>query len=602
VSDTDRLEEVRRELVRLGYLSHRFERFLLRDALVPHGGWSGLVRLALRGGCVVGALLGAVQALALAVANRAFASPLETIALALHVVLPTILGSGLGLLALLLAFRLWLARAPRRALGGGRLALAAAAALAVVGAGVAVGWPFLVELPRGARVAAAALAPLVAAGSAKLVADALLTLGIQLTRQVPAERLVRRRWIATSAVAAAGVLALGALALSPSERRREPPTLPTAPGVRVALVGVDGVEPDELDYRLASGALPRLSDALRRGGVVARYLRAVPATPAEVWTTVATGRAAADHGVRGIGGYRLLGMTTVMSRGGPWRSFWRWIAAPLGLAEQRPLLSGVRRAPAFWELVARGGRPILAVNWWGTYPAEPTAGLVVGHGAWEHLGVADPTAVWPESAAPALAALRTRLADESPARLATVTGLDDVDEATRQRLVSTALLPDEFHRLIAESRSELDDRALALYLPAIDLAAAARPGDVVLERLVDHELAALDLLVGKLVAGTGVMAIVFDPGRRGGGEGRVVVLAAGCAAAARPSIDLRSVAATLLRAAGLPQSAELPQPVDFCPWPAPPERIPTYGERRTAPGSAAAENEYLETLRSLGYL
>jgi hypothetical protein len=34
-----------------------------------------------------------------------------------------------------------------------------------------------------------------------------------------------------------------------------------------------------------------------------------------------------------------------------------YLSAPLGLAEQRPLLANRRRAPAFWELVARGGRP-----------------------------------------------------------------------------------------------------------------------------------------------------------------------------------------------------------------------------------------------------
>jgi len=597
VSEPERLDEVRRELVRLGYLSHRFERFLLRDVLVPRGGWSGLARLALRAGVVVGALLGVVQAIALAVANRAFASPLETVALALHVILPTIAGASLGLLVLLLAFRLWLARSPRRALGAGRLALAASAALAVVVAGLAIGWPFLVELPRAARVASAALVPLVAVGAAKLIADALLALGIRLTRRVPAERLVRRRWLAGSALVAAAALALGALALSPARPQREPATLPTAPGSRVALVGIDGVEPDELDYRLTAGALPGLAARLRAGGVVARYSRPAPVTPAEVWTTVATGRSPAGHGVRGIDGYRLRGMTTVMARGGPWRVFWHWVAAPLGLAEQRPLLSGVRRAPAFWELVARGGRPVVAVNWWGTYPAEPTPGLVVGHGGWERLAAGDRAAVAPTAELAALQALRGEVeAEEAPGELT------DLPAALSERLSETALLPDEFHRRVAQRWFRTGPRALALYLPALDLAAALEPGEEVLEPLVDRELAELDRLIDAIAGENVVLAVVFDPGRRGGGEGRIAFLGAGCSAATRPTVDLRQVAATLLRAAGLPQSAELPEPASFCPWPAPPAEVATFGERHAVAGSEAEASEYLETLRSLGYL
>ncbi|MCM2270494.1 MAG: hypothetical protein NDJ75_10360, partial [Thermoanaerobaculia bacterium] len=88
----------------------------------------------------------------------------------------------------------------------------------------------------------------------------------------------------------------------------------------------------------------------------------------------------------------------------------------------------------------------------------------------------------------------------------------------------------------------------------------------------------------------------------GGGEGRALVARAGCAAGERPTLALGQIAALLARAAGLPQSAELPEPPAFCAWPEPPSRLATYGERRPAAGSERAEREYLETLRSLGYL
>jgi hypothetical protein len=591
VSEPDRLAEVRDELRRLGYLSHRFERYLLQDALAPRGGWAGLLRLAARGGLAVAALLTAVATVALAAANRLLGAPGELALLFVHVGVPTLVASTAGLLALLVAFRTLLARSPRRGLGVGRLLLAGAAAAVVVVAGLAWGWEFLRELPRGGRVAAALAVPLVGVGVAKLIADALLALGIRLTRRVPPERMVRRRWIAASALASAVVTGTAALLFAPAPAALEPPALPVAPGERVALVGVDGVEPDELDYRLASGALPNLTALLHAGGVVARTARDPADTPAEVWTTIATGRLPADHGVRSLDGYRLLGMSTVLARPGPWRIYWGTVGLALRFAEQRPLLSGVRRAPAIWELVARGGRPVTAINWWGTYPAETLPGRVVAHGAWEHLAAGDRAAVAPSEAFDELAALRA------------ATVADGDGEAGEPAASREARLADRFYRRVATRPLASEARALAVYLPELDLAAAAG-GDSreAFAARVDRALSAVDGLVGELAAHATTLVVVFDPGRRGGGEGRALVARAGCAAGERPDLELRQVAALLVRAAGLPQSAELPDPPAFCPWPEPPARLATYGERHRAAASEAAEREYLETLRSLGYL
>lgn len=586
MSEPGRLDEVRAELRRLGYLSHRFERYLLQDALAPRGGWLGLLRLASRGGSAVAVLLAAVATVALAAANRLLGAPGELALLFVHIGVPTLVGSILGLAVLLVAFRAVLAASPRRGLGVGRLALAGAATAAVVGVGLALGWEFLLELPRAGRVALAVTVPLVAAGIAKLIADALLALGIRLTRRVPPERMIRRRWIALCAVVGAVLTGSAALLVAPPRAVAGPPALPVAPGERIALVGVDGVLADEIDYRLASGSLPRLGDLLRAGGVVARFERDAAASPAEVWTTIATGRRAADHGVRSLDGYRLLGMSSVLSRLGPWRGLWSTAGVMLGLAEQRPLLAGVRRAPTIWELVARGGRPVVAVNWWGTYPAEPTPGLVLAHGGWEHLDVGDRSAVWPEGAFDRLSGLREEMASKGS------------EPAWRD-----AIRADAFHRRVALTTSGDEVRAVSAYLPALDLVAAAGalPGDG-LREWVDRELAESDAFVGELASRATTLVVVFDPGRRGGGEGRAVVVRAGCTAGERPSLDGREVAALLARAAGLPQSAELPEPPAFCVWPEPPARIATYGERRTAARSAAAEREYLDTLRSLGYL
>ena len=57
-----------------------------------------------------------------------------------------------------------------------------------------------------------------------------------------------------------------------------------------------------------------------------------------------------------------------------------------------------------------------------------------------------------------------------------------------------------------------------------------------------------------------------------------------------------------MRALGLPQSAELPEPPPFCSWPEPPARVPAYGERLPTADLPGDSGNYLENLRSLGYL
>jgi len=66
-----------------------------------------------------------------------------------------------------------------------------------------------------------------------------------------------------------------------------------------------------------------------------------------------------------------------------------------------------------------------------------------------------------------------------------------------------------------------------------------------------------------------------------------------------------AIAAGLLRAGGLPQSAELPPPPAQCTWRPAPATVTTYGRPQPLrlPGAPAAESaEYLQNLRSLGYL
>ena len=63
-----------------------------------------------------------------------------------------------------------------------------------------------------------------------------------------------------------------------------------------------------------------------------------------------------------------------------------------------------------------------------------------------------------------------------------------------------------------------------------------------------------------------------------------------------------AVAAALLRALGLPQSAELPPPPPGCRWEPPPVVVAGYGEPHRGTPQGPESEEYLRSLRSLGYL
>ncbi|HEX7182795.1 MAG TPA: hypothetical protein VF756_13210 [Thermoanaerobaculia bacterium] len=604
------LEQVRSELRRLGYLDHGVERFLLQDALRPRRPGRTLLLLTTKVGFLSGLVLALGLALALVTANAgpradAVGVLLDTLVLFLHLFPPISAVAALAFLALcgvlLLVLRLYHVRRIET------LSFAAAAGAGAGGLALALwgGRALLAESHLPLVVVLGLATPIAIYLVIKLVYNGLLTLAIRFTDSAPGVRLFSRRWLGLAILSAAFVLTLPAVL---SARRPPPPDnpagLPSAPGERVLLIGVDGVLPEEVDYLLAVGDLPALAGLAHQGGSLWSYARREE-PPASFWTSVATGLPGPAHGVASLDSFRPLGVGTPLARSGPLRAWWSGVEVPLGLAEYRPLLSNRRSAFTVWELASRGGAPVLAVNWWATFPAEPLPGLVVAHGAFQLLHEGAQGAVAPESARPGLKALAGEAArpagDGLESRLRAA-----LPPAGAASVLGRALRPDRFYRRVFEARLADQPRAAALYLPGLDIAADGwRGGDVAFADLVRSELRAADLLLGRSFQGFGTVAVVFDPGRRRmGGEGRLVLWRReGCSAAReRVRVTAEAVASGLLRALGLPQSAELPPPPSECLWPEPPVTISGYGERGRKQNSSAEGSEYLESLRSLGYL
>ncbi|HEX5759727.1 MAG TPA: hypothetical protein VF121_11070, partial [Thermoanaerobaculia bacterium] len=178
-------------------------------------------------------------------------------------------------------------------------------------------------------------------------------------------------------------------------------------------------------------------------------------------------------------------------------------------------------------------------------------------------------------------------------------------------VLDRALLPDRFYRRAFAALLPAAPRAAALYLPGLDIAASDwRGGGVAFADLVRRELRETDALLAAALAresGVGTVAVVIDPGRRRlDGEGRILLWRrGGCVPSKRVlngTTAPEAVASALLRALGLPQSDELPAPPPACSWEPPPARVATYGTPGDRGATTRQGEEYLEGLRSLGYL
>ncbi|HEV7785270.1 MAG TPA: hypothetical protein VGQ28_08035 [Thermoanaerobaculia bacterium] len=596
------LDGVRSELRRLGYLDRGFERFLLQDALKPRQPARALLGLIAKVGLLAGLALAAALSLALVVANGSLtASPLDLFALFLHLFPPLALATGLAFLALCGVILLVIRLTHVRRIETLSLVVALAAGAGVLALALRLGREVLSE-GRVEQVAVLVLAtPIVVYLLIKLVYQGLLSLAIRFTEEAPLGRLFSRRWLGLSIVLAVALLTLPAVVLARRTPAPAPVALPSGPGERVLLVGIDGVMPEEIDYLMTLGELPVITRLAHEGRIFSYRRR--PEPPASFWTAVATGVPGPDHGVTSLDSFLPLGCRTPLAKSGPLRVWWSRVEVPLGLAEHRPILANRRRAFTVWELASRGGDPALAVNWWATYPAEPIPGLVVAHGAYQLLQEKADGTVAPKSEAAAIAAAAAAIAPEGEPRLAAA-----LPRALAADVLDRAIIPDRFYREVFARRLGTSPRAAALYLPGLDIAAAGwRGGDVAFADLVRSELAATDRLLAGSLDGVGTVVVVLDPGRRKeGGEGRILLWRrAGCAGSARESpakTSPEAVASALLRALGLPQSAELPLPPPGCRWEPPPVVVAGYGEPHRGTPQGPESEEYLRSLRSLGYL
>jgi predicted AlkP superfamily pyrophosphatase or phosphodiesterase len=144
--------------------------------------------------------------------------------------------------------------------------------------------------------------------------------------------------------------ALVVLALLGACGRTEAPA-PTPSHPRVLLVGLDGASPRVVEPLIAQGRLPTLAGIAEQGasGTLRSFL---PLYSPRVWTTVATGKDPAKHGIKAF--------VRIDEAGG-----------------RHIYLSSDRTTHALWNIVSDAGMRVGVVNWWTTQPPERINGVMV---------------------------------------------------------------------------------------------------------------------------------------------------------------------------------------------------------------------------------
>ena len=151
-----------------------------------------------------------------------------------------------------------------------------------------------------------------------------------------------------------------------------------APGGRVIVLGLDGVDPEVVDLLMSEGKLPNFA-RLRQGGAYGRLESSKPLLSPIVWTTIATGKTPLEHGIS------------------------HFVAVNQKTGAELPVTSQMRRVKALWNILSGAGREVAVVGWWATWPAESVRGAVVSdhtcyhflfdagaHGSGDPIGVTHP--------------------------------------------------------------------------------------------------------------------------------------------------------------------------------------------------------------------
>lgn len=168
---------------------------------------------------------------------------------------------------------------------------------------------------------------------------------------------------------------------------------------KVLLIGWDAADWKIIHPLLDAGEMPALERLVDRG-VIGDLATLDPPLSPMLWTSIATGQSAVEHGVLGFvqpneTGDRLM-----------------------------PVLGSNRKVKALWNILSQEGLKTNVVSWWPSHPADAVNGVMVSnfyhratHPVWEPWPIQSGT-VYPSELTDVLAALRVHPAELTTAHMA----------------------------------------------------------------------------------------------------------------------------------------------------------------------------------------
>lgn len=462
-------------------------------------------------------------------------------------------------------------------------------------------------------------------------------------------------------VAFFGGLAWSRLRAGASAAPEPPPLVRSVPvDTRVVLVTVDGLSRAMAEEMIRRGELESIGSLVSSGPALA-FEPVNPAVPPSMWTTVATGRPPAEHGITTFTYPRLVGTAVplavppdtvglgeVLNVVMPW----------LQLAEKSPVSGRFNPERSLWDVFSLKDVRVGVVNYWLTWPATRVSGFVASDRTYFRLVETGFDAggapkgrlegarfvTYPEEILPeCLESARHPLAIDTKAVAESLGDAADPRTARREEALRWSMGVDSWAadfavaRLLAaaERESPYGFFAVSLYgLDALRNALADMRGEgeepfesqAVSVGLVSAYARYVDSLVRKIrdAAGDGrdvVFVLATSPGKSGDESGEAgsssdgILAFSGHALRSPPKAAPFSgraravdVAPTLLYLMGFPTSREMPGRIleEILPPNAFLERAPdvigTYGRRATGELHGIENESDIERLQVLGYV
>ena len=640
--DDARVDALRERLKGLGYLDAGVDRFVLGSARPAHSPARLALAASVRIGLLAAVLLGPAAAVGLVTRVPALVrGPRDAVVAAVYLgVLFGLAAAAVSFAAALLAS--WAAaRAPdARFFARARRSSTIAGVAVTAGclgyltlwwhtAGAASAWasPWWTAFALGLAAAISLVL-----GHAVAVTAGAVTMALPERGTVPmgAPRRAWRRSLAASAAAFSGAAVLLLVTARDDAAAGVGAPLSVRPsGPPVTVIAIDGFDP-ALHRRAArtSGGAPGLLEAMAGAG--ADLAPADTSDPARLWTTIATGVNEETHGVVSLETRRIAGLRGRLASGSLGRVLG---AATDALRLTTPAIASgfERRVRTFWEVAEAAGLRTAVVNWWATWPADPSGGRIISDRAILRLERGGPLdaelapAELYESLRMEWSGLRAAARELAASHFSThVPDGAVLTGAARDVLIRSAELDGTVVQLGrgANASGALD--LLVLYLPGLDIAQhtllvadAPRPPSELGLRIsaLERYYAFLDeLLRSDFASGLGGerrVFIVAQPGRGQSGDGMLAAVGAGFSARRRASARTVDVAPTILHTLGVPVATDLDgDPIGEL---FPPEllakypvrSVGSYGRRDVVAagrGGAPLDQETIDRLRSLGYV